>query len=92
MPIINNHFTIAESTRVLVASADNMPQDIWVHEADHSESTTVLLGNATVDNTNGLHLHAGETMSMTLRPGDVLYAYSSQGAPVVHVLQIQKND
>ena len=45
MPIINAHFTIAEGTRVLIASADNMPQDIWVHEADHSESTTVLLGD-----------------------------------------------
>lgn len=92
MPIINAQFTITESTRVKIASADNMPQDIWIHEADHSESTTVYLGNSTVDDTSGLHLHAGETILMTLRPNDELYAYSSQGAPTVHVLQIQKND
>ena len=92
MPILNNHFTIAESTRVAIASADNMPQRVIVHEADHSESTTVFLGNATVDNTNGLHLHPADTIELVIRPGDVLYAYSSQGAPVLHVLQIQNND
>jgi len=39
-----------------------------------------------------LHIHNGETLSMTLRPGDELYAFSSQGNPVIHVIQIQNND
>ena len=56
MPITNAQYTIAQDTRVKIASADNMPQQL------------------------------------TLRPGDELYAYSTQGAPVVHVLQIQNND
>lgn len=92
MPIINAQYTVAEDTRVLVAQADNMPQDVWVHEADHSESTTLYLGDETVTGSNGLHLHAADTIKMTLMPGDKLYAYSTQGAPTVHILQIQKND
>lgn len=92
MALTNAQYTIAEDTRVKVASADNMPQQIIVHENDHSSSTTVYLGDSAVTDTTGLHIHAGETLQMTLRPGDELYAYSSQGAPVLHVIQIQNND
>jgi len=92
MPILNAHFTIPEDTRVAIASADNMPQRVIIHEADHSESTEVYLGNETVTASTGLHLHAAQTIELVLRPGDKLYAYSSQGAPVVHVLQIQNHD
>ena len=92
MPILSSHHTVPEGTRVAIASADNMPQQVTIHEADHSESSTLLLGNDTVDNTNGLHLHSADTLQFVLRPGDVLYAYSAQGTPTVHVLQIQNND
>lgn len=92
MPILNAQYLIAEDTRVLIASADNMAQDIIVHEADHSQSKIVFLGNETVTGSNGLHLHDGETIHLTLRPNDKLYAYSTAGDPTLHVLQIQKND
>lgn len=92
MALTNAQYTVAESTRVLIASADNMPQDVIIHEADHSSSTTTFIGDSAVTGTTGLHIHNGETLQLTLRPGDELYAYSTQGAPVVHVIQIQKND
>lgn len=92
MALSNAQVTVAEGTRVQIVTADNMPQDVIIHEADHSSSTTTFLGDASVTDTTGLHIHNGETLSMTLRPGDELYAYSSQGAPVLHVIQIQKND
>ena len=92
MALTNAQYTVAESTRVLIASADNMPQDVIVHEGDHASSTTTFLGDSAVTGTTGLHIHNGETLQFTLRPGDELYAYSSQGALVLHVIQIQKND
>lgn len=92
MPITNAQYTIAQDTRVKIASADNMPQQVIVHEADHASSTTTFLGGSAVTGTTGLHIHSAETLQLTLRPGDELYAYSTQGAPVVHVLQIQNND
>lgn len=92
MAISSAQYTVANGTRVLIAAADNMPQDITVHEGDHSESTTAYLGDSSVTNSSGVHIHAGDTLQFTLQPGDELYAYSSQGAPLIEVIQIQKND
>ena len=92
MSLLNAQYTIAEDTRVKIVSADNMPQEVMIHEGDHASSTTTFIGDSSVTATTGLHIHNGETLSMTLRPGDELWAFSSQGAPVVHVIQIQKND
>jgi len=92
MPILNSQYTVAADTRVKIASADNMPQTVLVHDAENGESTEIFLGNATVDETSGLHIHSGDTMTFTLRPNDELYAYSNQGNPTLHVIQIQNND
>ena len=92
MPILNAQYAVAQDTRVLIASADNMPQSVTVHEGGHSESTAVYLGNSTVTQSNGLHMHSGATITLTLGPNDELYAYSDQGNPTLHVIQIQKND
>lgn len=92
MPILNTQVTIAQDTRELIASADNMPQQVIVHDDDHGGSKEVFLGNETVTDTNGLHLANGDTLQMMLRPGDKLYAYAGTGSCVVHVLQIQNND
>jgi len=92
MALTNAQYTVAQGTRVRIAAADNMPQDVIIHEGDHASSTTSFLGDSAVTATTGLHLHNGETLSMTLRPGDELWCYSSQNAPVIHVIQIQKND
>ena len=40
MALTNAQYTVAEGTRVRIASADNMPQDVIVHEGDHASSTT----------------------------------------------------
>jgi len=92
MALTNAQYTVAEGTRVRIASADNMPQDVIIHEGDHAASTNTFLGDSAVTATTGLHIHNGETLSMILRPGDELYAFSSQGDPVIHVIQIQNND
>jgi len=92
MAITNAQYTVAEDTRVKIVTADNMPQTVIIHEGDHSSSTTAFLGDANVTASTGLHIHNGETLTMTLRPGDELYCFSAQGAPVMHVLQIQNND
>jgi hypothetical protein len=92
MPILNEHVTLNTSTATLIAGRDNMPQDVIVHDAEHSQSTTVFLGNESVTAANGLHLHSDETIQMTLGPGDQLWAIASSGTPTVHVIRIQKLD
>jgi len=92
MPILNQHVTLNTSTATLIAGRDNMPQDVIIHDAEHSESTTVFLGNESVTAANGLHLHSAETIQMTLGPNDELWAIAGSGTPTVHVIRIQKTD
>lgn len=92
MPLSNARYTVPLNTRVKIATADNMPQQVIIHEADHDASVAVYLGDSTVDATNGFHLHNQETLQLTLRPGDELYAWSAQGSPTMQVIQIQNND
>ncbi len=42
MPILNQHVTLNTSTATLIAGRDNMPQDVIIHDAEHSESTAVF--------------------------------------------------
>lgn len=72
--------------------ADNMAQHVFVHEADHSESTEAIIGGPGVTASTGLHIHAADTLMFELNPEDQLWAISNQGAPVLHVLQITKKD
>lgn len=92
MTVLSSHVTVPLNTRVKIVASDNMPQDVFLHEADHSESVTLYIGDSAVTASTGMHLHASQTIQLTLRPNDELYAFSSQGNPTVHVLQIQKND
>lgn len=92
MPITTAHFTLGTETATQIVAPDNQPQHVVVHEADHSESTTALLGGPGVTALTGLHLHAAETLQFEIGPEDELWAISGQGAPELHVLTITKND
>ena len=92
MPVLNSHVTLNTSTATLIAGRDNMPQDVIIHDAEHSQSTQVYLGNESVTAANGMHLHSDETIQMTLGPDDELWAIAGSGTPTVHVIRIQKKD
>ena len=92
MPILNHRVTLNTSTATLIAGRDNMPQDVIIHDAEHSESTAVFLGNESVTAANGFHLHSAATIQMTLGPNDELWAIAGSGTPGVHVIRIQKTD
>ena len=91
MPILTSTHTLGTAVSV-IASGDNMPQDVWVHNAESSENTEAFIGNADVTPETGMHIHSGETFMFTLGPGDVLFGVSGQGTPVLTVMQIQKED
>lgn len=92
MPITTARFTLGTATATQIVAPDNQPQHVTIHEADHSESTTALLGASNVSAANGLHIHAAETLQFEVGPEDELWAISSQGAPVLHVMTITKAD
>lgn len=92
MPVSSAHYTLSLGTALQIVAPDNQPQHVTVHEANHSENTTALLGGSTVGTATGLHIHAAETLQFELGPEDELWAISSQGSPTLHVLTITKAD
>lgn len=91
MAIHNSRVTLGTVTASLIAQADVEPQYVWIHEADHSESTAAYLGAQGVTAANGFHLHSGQTIEMYINPGDSLYGISGQGTPTIHVLRITQH-
>lgn len=91
MPIYQARFTLGTATATQIVAPSTEPQQVWIHEADHSESTALYIGNSSVTASTGLHLHAADTINITVNPNDGVYAISGQGAPVVHVLRVTQH-
>jgi hypothetical protein len=92
MPILNAKYTLSDTTRTLVVDADNMPQEVHLHNATKSSNQYVYIGNEDMTLTNSLHLDPGESKVLTLRPKDRLFAMSDPTDLDILVLVIQKHD
>jgi hypothetical protein len=92
MPILNAKYTLSDTTRTLVVDADNMPQEVHLHNATKSSNEYVYIGNEDMTLTNSLHLDPGESKVLTLRPKDRLFAMSDPDELDILVLVIQKHD
>ena len=91
MPIYQARYTLGTASATQIVAPDVEPQQVWIHEADHSASTELYIGNSSVTASTGLHLHAAETINITVNPNDGVYAISGQGAPTVHVLRVTQH-
>ena len=60
-----------------IASPDDNPQLVIIHDHDHTIS-------------NGLHLPKTETIEIMIDAGDSLYAVADGGSVEVHVLQVKR--
>ena len=94
MPIITSNFSLVQDTPVKIASADNMPQEVHVHNHEHATGRDLYVGeDNTVSETNGHHVLAESDIVFPLSPGDSLWGMTPDGSGCdVTVLQIQKND
>ena len=86
MTIITNVFSVGTAV-VQVASPDDNPQIIMLHNHDHSSSDDLFIGPIGVTAANGFHVPKTETTTVHLAAGDSLFAVSDGGSIVVHVLQ-----
>ena len=86
MTIITNVFSVGTAV-VQVASPDDNPQIIMLHNHDHSSSDELFIGPITVTAANGFHVPKTETLTVHLGAGDSLFAVSDDGPIIVHVLQ-----
>lgn len=76
----------------LVVPNDNMAQEVHLHNMTKSSNEYIFLGGPSVSTANSLHIDPGESITMTLRPGDKLYALSDPSGLELGILRITKGD
>jgi hypothetical protein len=77
----SRRFTIT-TTRQLIIPIDGSAQEVHIH----SESGTVYVGGSDVTSSNGFKLDNNEKLTLTIHPGDEIYAITSAGTNVVMIL------
>lgn len=92
MPITSQTFTLSNTTQTLIVDADNMQQEVHLHNMTKSSNQYVHIGPDGMTIAGSIHLDPGESKVMTLVPKDKLYAMSDPDGLVVAVLTIRKND
>ena len=94
MSIIVRNFSLEQNTPVMIVGADNMAQEVHIHNHEHASGRDLYVGpGSAVSSTNGHHILAESDIVFNLQPHDVLWGMIPDGAGcAVTVLQIQKQD
>jgi len=92
MPILNSQITLSDTTRTVIVGIDNMPHDVTIHNMTKSSNEYIHLGNESMTLLNSIHIDPGETIQLTILPGDALYGMSDPDGLVAGVLDIQRTD
>ena len=92
MTILTRAVTLSNTTATAIVGADNMPHTVTLHNMTKSSNEYIHIGPADMTLANSFHIDPGQTVQITLRPGDVLYGMSNPNGLVVGVLDIQNND
>ncbi len=90
MPIVTEQYTLSNATAVKVVSAESMQQTALIHNGDHG-SHIVYLGSPSVTALNGMHVDAGQTVTLPLDPGSELWAIASHDSTLLTKLAIKQD-
>jgi hypothetical protein len=91
MPIVSAVFTLSNGTATKIVEPSTMPHNVTLHNMTKSSNQFVHIGGPAVTDANSIHIDPGETLNLTLGPGDDLWAVSDPGGLVVGVLDVRKN-
>ena len=92
MPVHSDVYTLTLGTAIQIVPADNMAQEVTLHNMTKSSNQYIHIGGPDVTVNNSIHIDPGATISFTLRPSDSLWAVSDPGGLEVGVLRILKRD
>lgn len=92
MPLTSQVFTLNATTPTLIVDADNMVQEVHLHNMTKSSNEYVHLGGPDMTLLNSIHIDPGESKTLRLNPKDRLFAMSDPTGLVVGVMTIRKND
>ena len=91
MPLTNAQITLSNTTPTEIAAYHNMQRDVVLHNMTKSSNAFVHYGNEDMTLANSPHIDPGETLTITLGPGDVLFAMSDPNGLKVGVLDVRKS-
>lgn len=90
MAVYSNLVTLT-GTATLVVPASTSPQQVHLHNQNKSSNQFIHIGGAGVTLLNSMHMDPGESRTITLNPGDDLYALSDPSGLKLGVLAV-RND
>lgn len=91
MPIETDKISIPNGTAVRVIAASNMSQDIAITNSKPDGTDSIYIGaDNTVDADSGFEVKAGESITMTLRAADDIFAIGFAAGLEARVLVITK--
>ena len=90
MPIVTALITLSDTTPTKIVTNHQMAHDVILHNHTKSSNEYIYVGNANVTTTNAMHIDPGQTIYLTMRPGDELWAVSNPDGLQVGVTDIRK--
>ena len=72
----------------MVVPPRTMPQEVHLHNMTKSSNEYIHLGPQNINLTNSIHIDPGESISLTLGPGDDLYGISDPAGLTLGVLAV----
>jgi hypothetical protein len=94
MAVKTFQYALVQDAPVRLVPKHHMPQEVHVHNHEHSGSRDLYIGaGSAVSDANGHHVLASTDMIMTLHPNQELWGMTPTGAGCdVTVLVIQKDN
>ena len=86
MSLVSETYTLSDSTAIQVVPTWHSPQRVQLHNMTKSSNEYIHLGPSTVTTNNSIHIDPGETATMTVWPGDSLWAVSDPSGLTLGVL------
>lgn len=87
MPLYTNLVTLTASPQIVVPPR-TQPQEVHLHNATKSSNEYIHLGGPNITTNNSLHMDPGESLTITLGPGDDLYALSDPSGLQLGILAV----
>jgi hypothetical protein len=94
MPITSQHFTLSDVSATQIVPPDNMQHQAIMHNQTKSSNQYIWVGGSstTAGTADGIHIDPGDTLYVTLPPGDELWASSTPSGLVVNVMDVRQAD
>jgi hypothetical protein len=91
MPVKTFGYDLVQNVRTQVVPPAIEPQEVCIHNHEHSQNKEIFIGDETVTVANGMHAVATQTSIIVLQPNDALWAITANsGGANLRVMVVTK--